>query len=204
MDGVFFMKFRILAWVLSVFASAMILYAGECLILQKDVADKTVRLHVVANSDSPADQEQKLIVRDAVLRQVSLLTADCRTAQQARNVMQENLALIKIAAQEACSETITVSLQEETFETRYYDTFTLPAGEYPSLRVDIGKAQGKNWWCVVFPSLCVPATSQAMEEAALTGGFTQEEADLISGGMQEYELRFMTLEWLRKLGDYLK
>lgn len=198
------MKFRFLIWVLSVFAAAAILYAGQSLLLQKEIADKTVRLHVVANSDSPADQQQKLIVRDAVLQQVSLLTVDCNTAQEAKAVIRENLPLIKRAAQKVCGEEITVSLQRESFETRYYETFTLPAGEYPALRVSIGQAQGKNWWCVVFPSLCVSATSQAVEEAALTGGFTRDEAELISGGMQEYELRFVTLEWLKKLGDFLK
>lgn len=198
------MKFRFLIWVLSVFTAAVILYAGQSLLLQKEIADKTVRLHVVANSDSPADQQQKLIVRDAVLQQVSMLTVDCNTAQEAKAVIRENLPVIKRAAQKVCGEEITVSLQRESFETRYYETFTLPAGEYPALRVSIGQAQGKNWWCVVFPSLCVSATSQAVEEAALTGGFTRDEAELISGGMQEYELRFVTLEWLKKLGDFLK
>lgn len=198
------MKFRFLIWVLSVFTAAVILYAGQSLLLQKEIAEKTVRLHVVANSDSPADQQQKLIVRDAVLQQVSLLTVDCNTAQEAKAVIRENLPVIKRAAQKVCGEEITVSLQRESFETRYYETFTLPAGEYPALRVSIGQAQGKNWWCVVFPSLCVSATSQAVEEAALTGGFTRDEAELISGGTQEYELRFVTLEWLKKLGDFLK
>ncbi|MBQ3217179.1 MAG: stage II sporulation protein R [Oscillospiraceae bacterium] len=198
------MKFRFLIWVFSVFAAAVILYAGQSLLLQKEIADKTVRLHVVANSDSPADQQQKLIVRDAVLQQVSMLTSQCNSAREAKTVISDNLPLIKRAAQGVCDEEITVSLQKENFETRYYETFTLPAGEYPALRVSIGQAQGQNWWCVVFPSLCVSATSQAVEEAALTGGFTQEEAELISGGTQEYELRFMTLEWLQKLGNFLK
>ncbi len=197
------MKFRIFVWLLLVSLAATLLYAAESLLLQRDIADKTVRLHVVANSDSEEDQAQKLVVRDAVLRQVSLLTANCQSAQEARIMIEENLSAIEKTAQSVCGDEISVSLQVEDFATRYYDTFTLPAGEYPSLRVNIGQAEGKNWWCVVFPSLCVSATSEDTRETALTGGFSQEEARLIVGGEQEYELRFKTLEWLREITDWL-
>lgn len=188
---------------LMVFLAAALLYAAESLILQRDIADKTVRLHVVANSDSREDQARKLVVRDAVLREVSRLTANCQSAEEARSVIGENLALIEEAARSVCEEEISVSQQVEDFETRYYDTFTLPAGEYPSLRVNIGQAEGKNWWCVVFPSLCVSATSESVEEAALIGGYSREEARLITGGEQEYQIRFKTLEWLKDFVDWL-
>ncbi len=204
MDGVLFMKIRIVAWVLLVFVMAGLLFAADSLWMQRSIAGKTVRLHVVANSDSPADQALKLRVRDAVLQQVSALTASCQSAEEAKAAIGTNLPLIEEAAKQVCEEEIKVSLEKEMFETRYYDTFTLPAGEYPSLRVSIGEGQGKNWWCVVFPSLCVPATSDSVEDAALTGGFTQGEAQLITGGEEEYELRFKALEWLKKLGDWLK
>lgn len=197
------MKFRIILWVLLVFFAASVLYTGQSFLLQRQLAQKTVRLHVVANSDSPEDQEQKLLVRDAVLRQVSELTQGCENAEQAKKIVGENLEEIALAAAAVCPESIEVSLREESFETRYYDTFTLPAGDYPALRVRIGEAQGKNWWCVVFPSLCAPATWESVEEAALTGGFSQQEAELIVGGEQEYQLRFKTLEWLRALGDWI-
>lgn len=197
------MKFRIILWGLLVFFAAFVLYTGQSLLLQKQLAQKTVRLHVVANSDSPEDQEQKLLVRDAVLRRVNELTKDCKNAQQAKKVMGENLEEIALAAAAVCPEGIEVSLREESFETRYYDTFTLPAGDYPALRVCIGEAKGKNWWCVVFPSLCAPATWDSVEEAALTGGFSQQEAELIGGGEKEYQLRFKTLEWLRSLADWI-
>ena len=193
------MKLRIFAWVMSVFFCAGMLYAGESLLQQRTLAQKTVRLHVVANSDSKEDQENKLVVRDAVLRQVTALTQNCENAEQAKKVIGENLQQIADAAAAVCGREIKVSLQRESFETRYYDSFTLPAGEYPSLRVCIGQAKGKNWWCVVFPSLCVSATSEGVEEAALTGGFSQEETELILGGEGEYRLRFKTLEWLWEL-----
>lgn len=197
------MKFRIFLWVSAVFFSACLLYAGESLVQQRALARKTVRLHVVANSDSTEDQENKLVVRDAVLRQVAELTRNCENAEQAKQSIGENLQEIADAAAEVCEREVRVSLQREGFETRHYDSFTLPAGEYPSLRVCIGQAQGKNWWCVVFPSLCVPATWESVEEAALTSGFSQEETELILGGESEYRLRFKTLEWLRELKTWI-
>ena len=197
------MKFRIFLWVSAVFFSACLIYAGESLLQQRTLAQKTIRLHVVANSDSEEDQKNKLAVRDTVLRQVELLTRDCESAEQARETISENLRRIADAAAEVCNYDVKVSLQKESFETRHYDSFTLPAGEYPSLRIRIGRAQGKNWWCVVFPSLCTPATWEGVEEAALTGGFSREETELILGGEGEYRLRFKTLEWLRELKNWI-
>ena len=197
------MKFRIFLWVIAVFFCAGVLYVGESLIQQRALAQKTVRLHVVANSDSGEDQENKLLVRDAVLQQVEKLTKDCESAEQAKKILGENLQKIAEAAAEVCKYEVNVSLQKESFPTRYYDSFSLPAGEYPSLLVRIGQAEGKNWWCVVFPSLCVPATWDGVEEAALTGGFSQAETELILGGEREYRLRFRTLEWLRDVKDWI-
>lgn len=196
------MKLRICLWVTLVFVMAFGVFAAENLLLQRDLAEKTVRLHVVANSDSEADQAQKLRVRDAVLLKVSELTKDCKDASQARAVLGENLGTIEASAQrvlrgEGSSYSVSVSLGTEDFPTRYYETFTLPAGRYPALRVRIGAAQGHNWWCVVFPSLCTAATSDAVEEYAAVGGFDDSETDLITGGEEKYEFRFKTLEWLQ-------
>lgn len=206
---VFFMKMRILAWLLTVALMAAGLYAGQTLLEQRALAEKTVRLHVVANSDSVDDQAQKLRVRDAVLEKVGQLTDNCATAAQAREIIGAHLEEITQAAQavldaEHSGYQARATLGVEDFETRYYDTFTLPAGEYPALRVNIGNAHGHNWWCVVFPSLCTAATSQEVAEYAQTGGFDADETQLITGGEEEYELRFKTLEWLQKLRDWLR
>lgn len=198
------MKIRVISWILLVFVATFSLYAAGSLCLQQSLAEKTVRLHVVANSDSEADQAQKLRVRDAVLRTVSELTAGCSDAAQARAIIADRLTQIEAAAQtvldqEGCDYRVSVTLGTEDFDTRRYDTFTLPAGRYPSLRVKIGAAQGHNWWCVVFPSLCLAATSDAVEEYAAVGGFDEGEAEFITGGEEEYKLRFKTLEWLQSL-----
>ncbi len=196
---VFFMKFRIIIWVVTVFAAAFVLFGTENVLLQREIADKTLRLHVVANSDSAEDQAHKLVVRDAVLQCVGELTADCTDLQQAQRVIVDNLNFIAQAAGEVSTEKIEVSLGDELFDTRYYETFTLPAGKYRTLRVQIGEAQGKNWWCVVFPSLCTAATTEAVEESAQVGGFEDTQTELIVGGEEKYVFRFKTLQWLKEL-----
>lgn len=198
------MKFKIFLWIFLVFAAAVGIFALDSILTQRALAEKTVRLHVVANSDSEEDQAQKLRVRDAVLQTVAALTADCTNAAQARETIGEHLDMIEHAAREVLHAensdyAVRASLAEERFETRRYDTFTLPAGLYPALRVSIGAAEGKNWWCVVFPSLCMAATSDAVRQCAEVGGYDGAQSAFVTGGEERYIVRFKTLEWLEKL-----
>ena len=143
-------------------------------------------------------------VRDGVLACVSGLTADCETADDARKCIAAHLPEIAEAAQRVLAGSgydVTVSLGPETYGTRDYASFSLPAGTYPSLRVQIGEAAGKNWWCVVFPTLCTAATSDEAELQAAAGGFDEDEAAWITEEKPEYRLRFKTLEWLQKLKE---
>lgn len=199
------MKIRFFTWIILVVFTALCLSSVEMLWMQERLADKTVRLHVVANSDSAEDQAQKLMVRDAVLPLISDLTADCTDARQAREKLAGHLPEIHAAASRVSDgKAVTATITDEVFPTRYYDTFSLPAGTYPSLRIRIGEAQGHNWWCVVFPSLCTAATSDALEECAAVGGFDEAETELITGGEETYEIRFKAFEWLQKLIEFLK
>lgn len=197
------MKSRWIMWILLVFFTAMCLLSVETLWTQHRLAEKTIRLHVVANSDSAEDQTQKLQVRDAVLEKVAQITETCRDAVSAKKEIALHIDEIREAAQKETAYDVQVRLGTEQFETRYYDTFTLPAGEYPALRVNLGKAQGHNWWCVVFPSLCTAATSDALERTAAVGGFDSEETELIEGGEEAYELRFKSFEWLQALLNWI-
>lgn len=190
-------------WILLVFFTAMCLLSVETLWTQHRLAEKTIRLHVVANSDSAEDQAQKLQVRDAVLEKVAQITETCSDAASAKREIALHMDEIREAAQKETAYDVQVRMGTEQFETRYYDTFTLPAGEYPALRVNLGKAQGHNWWCVVFPSLCTAATSDALERTAAVGGFDSEETELIEGGEEAYELRFKSFEWLQALLDWI-
>lgn len=197
------MKSRWIMWILLVFFTAMCLLSVETLWTQHRLAEKTIRLHVVANSDSAEDQAQKLQVRDAVLEKVAQITETCSNAASAKREIALHIDEIREAAQKETAYDVQVRMGTEQFETRYYDTFTLPAGEYPALRVNLGKAQGHNWWCVVFPSLCTAATSDALERTAAVGGFDSEETELIEGGEEAYELRFKSFEWLQALLDWI-
>lgn len=190
------------------FAAVAVIFSGayvaHAALEQRALSHKLIRLHVVANSDSEEDQALKLQVRDAVLAEVSGLTDGCDRVDVAKERLQQSLPVLEQAAQRVveqagCSDNVTVSLQQEVFPTRYYDTFTLPAGEYLSLRVSIGEGAGHNWWCVVFPSLCTAATAEDWEEAAEVGRFSRSEEELISGGEEKYVLKFKVLEWLQNL-----
>lgn len=202
------MKFRISAWFLLLAVMVSGVYLAETLMQQKQLAEKTIRLHVVANSDTEEDQAQKLRVRDAVLETVQSLTEQCTDAQSAWQELQAHLPQIAGSAKavllaEQSDRTVEVSLTTEKFDTRHYDTFTLPAGEYPALRIKIGEAQGKNWWCVVFPALCTAASTDTLEQCAEVGGYDAAETQWITGGEEEYHLRFKVLEWFQKLSDWL-
>ena len=163
-----------------------------------DLRENLLRLHVVGASNSQEDQAVKLQVRDAVLGSLEEGLRDMTDPQEAWDYVSRMLPQVEAAANRALaaagfSETVQVSLTEEAFPTREYDTFSLPAGVYKALRVVIGEGEGKNWWCVVFPQLC-GAEGEFMETAS-TAGLDPELAKSLEG---EYELRFWVLE---KLGE---
>ena len=132
---------------------------------QTQLADHVIRLHVLANSDTQADQDLKLQVRDAVLARTDAILADQDSADQAAALLQAHLddlaqtAEAEIQAQ-GYDYPVEVRLEETWFPTRTYENVSLPAGNYLALRVLIGQAEGHNWWCVVFPSLCLTAVTE--------------------------------------------
>ena len=179
-----------------------------CTALQRDrqaLAEKLVRLHVVANSDSDYDQSVKLQVRDAVLERAAELMSG--TAEP-KDALRKGLPEIQAAAQACLTELrveapVTVTLGRELFPTRDYDTFSLPSGVYTALRVTIGKGEGHNWWCVVFPSLCMTASMEDLKEAAETAGFSSSEIRLITEAGEGYVIKFKVLELLQELKNFL-
>ena len=170
---------------------------------QKNIADKLIRLHVVANSDSDVDQRIKLSVRDAVLSELAPALANVKTREQAETVLRGELDSITRAADNelAClgsADTAVVTLTDEAFPTRYYDTFTLPAGYYMSLRVTIGAGEGHNWWCVVFPPLC---EDSAIEDAA-QAVFSPDEVEFITEQDGGTVIKFKTLEIIAQIKEW--
>lgn len=191
-----------------VFACALLaafVWCGTIIADRQRLNEELIRLHVVANSDSAEDQELKLQVRDAVITSLRQALADVQDTEQAKEYLQENLPKLQELANRTLdaagsAQRAVVTLCREGFPTRRYDTFSLPAGIYEALRVTIGDGAGKNWWCVVFPSLCVPQTSQGFSDTAAGAGFP----DALSGaltGEEPYQIRFYLLD---KLGELEK
>lgn len=172
---------------------------------QQRLSQKLIRLHVVANSDAPEDQAVKLLVRDAVLQEAAIVLKDAADPEAA--LLSALPALTRAANETLFSQgspdTASVSLRRELFPTREYDTFRLPAGVYKSLRVTIGKGEGHNWWCVVFPALCLPASSEELTQACLAAGLTEGEVAILTEDTETVELEFKTLELLSKLKKLL-
>ena len=174
---------------------------------QQQLSDKVLRLHVLANSDSEADQALKRKVRDSVLETASAILADCpdrETAEQRLSAALpeiEDAARARIAA-EGGKQTVTAELRPTVFPTREYEDFTLPAGEYLALRVVLGEGDGHNWWCVVFPPLCAETTS-SLSQTAMAAGLTEEEVALITES-DGYQLKFKAVELWEKLMAYFR
>ena len=201
MDG-FVMKKRFCCIGLALILAAAAGCAG-LLAQQRALADKLVRFHVVAASDSPRDQALKLAVRDDLLKVLEPLSKNAETKAQMLESLQRSLPALKKAAERTlrrlgCDDPVEVSVGEEGFPTRYYPTFALPAGRYTALRVRLGSAAGHNWWCVCFPGLCSAACVDELDAVAAGAGFSDEELDLITG-RKSYEIRFKVLEWLEAL-----
>ena len=187
--------------VITVFWGAMIL--GD----KKTLQNELIRLHVVAASDTEEDQALKLRVRDAVVAGLREEMENLGDARQAKVYLQEHLPKIESLANQAlreagCTDSAAVSLQREEFGVRVYDTFSLPSGIYESLRITIGEGAGQNWWCVVFPALCVGATVEEFEETAQCAGFTDALTCALAGET-EYEARFFALDALGRLENFL-
>lgn len=163
---------------------------------QRTLAGKTVRFHVVAASDSEEDQAQKLRVRDAMLA----VLPTWQSRDEAVAWLRENLPALQAAAEAAADgREVTVTLSEENYPTRRYETFSLPAGRYLSLRATIGAGEGRNWWCCVYPSLCACASEDVLAATAASAGFTAGEVQLITDDTAEIEVKFKILEWLSAL-----
>ena len=189
----------LLALTLALFAALALVQRQEAL------AGKLIRLHVVANSDTAADQAVKLQVRDAVLAAIAPLTDACATQEEAAAALRQALPGIEQAANDALQQAgqaacpVAVRLCKERFPTRLYPTFSLPAGTYTSLRVELGEAAGRNWWCVVFPTLCTAAESEDLRTVATSAGLTGDEIALMTEDNPRYQPEFKLLEWLTQL-----
>ena len=180
---------------------SMVHFDSDCRELRQNV----LRLHIIANSDSAEDQRVKLAVRDEILKVSDGFLQNGMTREEAESAVKQNLsdftsAANSVLSSEGKSYTAAVSVENSYFETREYDDFTLPAGTYRSVMVRIGKAEGKNWWCVVFPALCVPA---AAPDARLHDAVS-EDAATVASRPERYKIRFKIVEMVENFKKFLR
>ena len=173
------------------------------------ITDSVFRLHILANSDSEEDQVLKLKVRDEILSQTSYIFEGKHSAEEAKIIAKENLEEIKRIAKKTITDNgysynVECEVTDMYFNTRIYDGITMPQGVYKALRITIGEAEGKNWWCVMFPPLCLPAVTSIDDVLAdYSDVFTEEEIDMLQNP-QKYEARFFLVELYYKIKETLK
>lgn len=190
----------LLGMAISVFCAGFCGFAED----YDNITDTVFRLHILANSDSEADQALKLKVRDAVLEKSAYLFENNASAEESARAAEEHLDDIRKTAEQVISEngsdySVNCEVTEMYFDNRVYGTVTMPAGEYTALRITIGEAQGKNWWCVMFPPLCLPAVTNIDEALEECGDiFTAEEIDMLKNP-GNYECKFYIVELFNKL-----
>ena len=165
--------------------------------MSEDISENVFRLHIIANSDSVEDQTLKLKVRDKILALSESLYNNCSSVEEAVRISDENKNLIKETAQKVlafygCNYEARVFTTKEFFGTRKYDNFVLPAGVYNSLKIVIGEGKGKNWWCVMFPSVCVSGCTDEFSQS-----LTDEERKMIESN--KYIVKFKAVEIYEKI-----
>lgn len=166
----------------------------------RQISGQVLRLHVIANSDSQEDQELKLRVRDRILTCANNILKDAEEKSAAERIIADHLNELRLAAEDEIRKngypySVRLEMAKTVFPTRTYENVTLPAGEYNAVRVIIGSGEGKNWWCVMFPPLCLSA---AKKQTELSDVLNQDELALTESD-PKYEVRFWIVEKLEQL-----
>lgn len=196
------MKQHLKIWEISLlFALCVTLLAGlGAKAEQSRLSSELVRLHVLANSDSDSDQAVKLRVRDAVLNVLTPKLEGAKSLSEAAQIINNALAELEKTAGQTLMQngklySVKAELSTEHYPTRHYDGFSLPEGDYVSLRVILGNGRGHNWWCVVFPPLCI----SSVEDEDAFSALSNESAKLITAQGGQYRLKFRAIEIYEKV-----
>ena len=176
---------------------SIIPFSAEC----TDISSEVFRLHILANSDSEADQSLKLKVRDKVLKYTESLYKNADSLSSAQNLTSEKLqAIADVAAREVKRNGYNYQVKAEIkrmyFDTRHYGKITMPSGKYNALRITIGSGKGHNWWCVMYPSMCVGAST---DYDSLRSGTTDNQYKIMTD--EGYEFKFKIVEYFVKISS---
>lgn len=166
------------------------------------IRENVLRVHVLANSNEKVDQDLKLAVRDRILSELDTIFNNATSKESAKENAQKNITQIEKFAQDEVERQgfdypVNVEICNMFFDTRVYENFTLPAGRYDAVRITIGQANGENWWCVLYPALCIPS-AQPNEE--LNEKFTTTQAQIVSTP-ENYQIEFVVVELFEKIRE---
>lgn len=171
--------------------------------VSSDISNSIFRLHVIANSNSKEDQDLKYVVRDELISYMKSISENASTKEEAIQIASEHKKEFydiakKVVEQNGFNYDVNIEIGNFSFPTKTYGDITIPSGFYDALRVKIGEASGKNWWCVMFPSLCfVDVTNGIVPEESkenLQSNLEEEDYNLISSDNTEYKVKFKLVE----------
>lgn len=193
----------------------LFLYSSICAIsyaqnISTDIANSIFRLHVIANSDTEEDQNLKYMVRDNLLKYMNSICENCKTKEDAIAVVEKNKTAFEQIAMNTIKEEgydycVNINIGNFEFPTKDYGDISLPAGYYDALRVEIGEAKGRNWWCVMFPPLCFVDISSGVvpdeSKEFMKNNLSEEEFALVSNQSDnEIQFKFKLLEFFANNG----
>jgi len=169
----------------------------------EEIRDNVLRLHILANSDSEADQEVKIKVRDALLKEFGTLFDGATTLNEAKALAENNIEKLEQTAQktlaaEGYTYPVKVEVAPSDFNTRVYGDLTIPAGNYMAVRVLLGKAEGQNWWCVCFPNICMGSAAKEIDRV-----LDSDSKKIVKSG-QKFKVKFKVVEIYEKIKTKLK
>lgn len=174
-------------------------YIAPFIETSENISDQVFRLHILANSDSAEDQQLKLKVRDEILKKGEKVFASSNSLEETIELCKNNIALFQQTAEQCLKNNgsdydVKVYVDKEYFNTREYDEITLPSGIYNALKIEIGQGKGHNWWCVMFPAICLSSVT----DDELNKYLSEDEQKLVNSD-SKYEVRFKIVEIYEKV-----
>lgn len=193
------LNFSLIFGIIAAILISNINFSNSC----KEMYENIIRIRIIANSNSEADQTLKLNIRDAVLESSKEIFSGIKDYNEAEKIASENINLFKETAQSVVNEKglnykVDLKIKDEFFDTREYDNFTLPAGTYKSLVFTVGEGRGQNWWCVMFPEVCVGGCSGKLSDSL------SDDSANIAYNSDKYIVKFKTVEIFENIKTKIK
>ncbi len=189
-------KGHIFVKIICIIAFCAVAFMGFCEAISEDLSQNLVRIHVIANSDSDFDQRVKLLVRDCIIKEANTLTGENPLTLSFAKLHKSELEAVanRVLAEQRADYTCKVETGRFSFPTKIYENITLPQGDYDAVRVILGKGEGENWWCVMYPPLCFTESAKGMATEALSDSLSAMSGAVIDNEKIELKPAFKAVE----------